>query len=77
MPIVSVKFATRGLMPTFSTALRSTVGNVTAELVVVTATAVCSASLAGSFHGFSRVRSATTATISSRMITTPTRVVPR
>ena len=49
----------------------------TAELVVVTAMTVCSASLPGSFHGLSPVRTATTSDEEDEMITTPSRVVPR
>ncbi len=41
-PTERVKFATRWLTPTFSTVFFSTVGKVTAELVVVIAIRVCS-----------------------------------
>lgn len=72
-----VKFATLGLTPTFSTVLRSTVGNVTAELVVVTATTVCSTSLGGSLHTFNRLRAQMTRTKTTMRINTPVRVVTR
>lgn len=77
MPMLRVKLATRWLTPTFSMVFRSTVGNVTAELVVVTATMVCSTSLLGRFIGLSRVSAETTTTKIMLMMSTPSRVVPK
>ena len=76
-PTERVKLATRWLTPIFSMAVLSTVGKVTAELVVVIAIRVCPPSLDGRRAGLRRVRAVTTRTKMTVTMTTPRSVVPR